>query len=204
MSFCGTREFLLTRVNFPGTRIASFSRTSDVTFVTSDSCVKAHLGRCRPVNMGVDAPSASAEAASVERMRTMNHSLGLQLSRIRLLVVDDQPLVRRGLRRCSRSSPTWRSSARPATASRRSSRRRRLRPDVVLMDLHMPRKVCVAATARDHRCAAADGVRVLTTLEAEQTVFDALRAGGWPTAEGRHRGRGGRDRARRYTAASRG
>ena len=53
----------------------------------------------------------------------------------------------------------------------------RLRPDVVLMDLHMPRKGGVAATREITLSLPHTHVLVLTTLDAEETVFDAVRAG---------------------------
>lgn len=53
----------------------------------------------------------------------------------------------------------------------------RLRPDVVLMDLHMPRKGGVAATREITLLLPDTHVLVLTTLDAEETVFEAIRAG---------------------------
>lgn len=52
-----------------------------------------------------------------------------------------------------------------------------LLPDVVLMDLHMPRKGGVAATREITRSLPQTQVLVLTTMEAEETVFEAIRAG---------------------------
>ncbi len=53
----------------------------------------------------------------------------------------------------------------------------RLRPDVVLMDLHMPRKGGVAATREIMLSLPDTHVLVLTTLDDEDTVFEAVRAG---------------------------
>jgi DNA-binding NarL/FixJ family response regulator len=54
-----------------------------------------------------------------------------------------------------------------------------LLPDVVLMDLHMPRKNGVAATREITLSLPQTHVLVLTTLEAEETVFEAIRAGAY-------------------------
>jgi len=53
----------------------------------------------------------------------------------------------------------------------------RLQPDVVLMDLHMPRKGGVSATREISVARPATRMLVLTTLDAEETVFEAIRAG---------------------------
>jgi DNA-binding NarL/FixJ family response regulator len=52
-----------------------------------------------------------------------------------------------------------------------------LRPDVILMDLHMPLKGGVAATREITRAHPGTQVLVLTTLNDDETVFEAVRAG---------------------------
>jgi DNA-binding NarL/FixJ family response regulator len=53
----------------------------------------------------------------------------------------------------------------------------RLAPDIVLMDLHMPRKGGVAATREITRALPRTQVLVLTTMNDDETVFEAVRAG---------------------------
>ena len=53
----------------------------------------------------------------------------------------------------------------------------RLRPDVVVMDLHMPRQSGVAATREITLALPQTHVLVLTTLDTEEMVFEAIRAG---------------------------
>ncbi len=52
-----------------------------------------------------------------------------------------------------------------------------MHPDVVLMDLHMPLKGGVAATREITRALPGTQVLVLTTLDDDETVFEAVRAG---------------------------
>lgn len=97
--------------------------------------------------------------------------------RIRLLVVDDQPVVRRGLGLMLSMEPDLEVVGEAADGIEAIELAKRLRPDVVLMDLHMPRKGGVGATREITAALPHTRVLVLTTLESEQTVFDAVRAG---------------------------
>jgi len=97
--------------------------------------------------------------------------------RIRLLIVDDQPLVRRGLVLMMSLQPTMDVVGEAGDGIEAVEQAKRLRPDVVLMDLHMPRKGGVGATREISASLPLTRVVVLTTMETEQTVFDAVRAG---------------------------
>ncbi|HUG24415.1 response regulator transcription factor [Piscinibacter sp.] len=97
--------------------------------------------------------------------------------RIRLLIVDDQPLVRRGLVLMMSLQPTMDVVGEASDGVEAVEQAKRLRPDVVLMDLHMPRKGGVGATREISASLPLTRVVVLTTMETEQTVFDAVRAG---------------------------
>jgi DNA-binding NarL/FixJ family response regulator len=97
--------------------------------------------------------------------------------RIRVQIVDDQPLVRRGLALMLSLEPDMEVLGEAGDGIDAVDMARRLRPDVVLMDLHMPRKGGVAATREITAALPQTRVLVLTTMEAEQSVFDALRAG---------------------------
>jgi DNA-binding NarL/FixJ family response regulator len=97
--------------------------------------------------------------------------------RIRVLIIDDQPLVRRGLVLMLSLEADMEVIGEAGDGVEAVEMARRLRPDVVLMDLHMPRKGGVAATREITAALPQTRVLVLTTLETEQSVFDALRAG---------------------------
>jgi DNA-binding NarL/FixJ family response regulator len=97
--------------------------------------------------------------------------------RIRVLVVDDQSLIRRGLAVILALEPDIDVVGQAADGEEAVQVARRERPDVVLMDLQMPRLGGVAAT----RAIAADlpetQVVVLTTFDTDELVFEAIRAG---------------------------
>jgi DNA-binding NarL/FixJ family response regulator len=97
--------------------------------------------------------------------------------RIRVLIVDDQALLRRGMSLMLSLEPDIQVVGEAGDGIEAVDQARQLRPDVVLMDLHMPRKGGVAATREITVELPDTRVLVLTTMESDQTVFDAVRAG---------------------------
>ena len=97
--------------------------------------------------------------------------------RIRVLIVDDQALIRRGMTLMLSVESDMEVVGQASDGAEAVEMAERLRPDVVLMDLHMPRKGGVAATREITLSLPDTHVLVLTTLDAEETVFEAVRAG---------------------------
>jgi DNA-binding NarL/FixJ family response regulator len=99
--------------------------------------------------------------------------------RIGVLVVDDQGLVRAGFRMILEAQPDIEVVGEAADGLDAVAAARRLRPDVVLMDIRMPRLDGLEATRRLAGPGVADPVRVLmlTTFDLDEYVFEALRAG---------------------------
>ena len=98
---------------------------------------------------------------------------------VRVLLADDQDLVRAGLRMIIDSAPDLTVVAEAGTGNQAVRLARESRADVVLMDIRMPDLDGLAATRRITADDDLAGVRVLilTTFEVDEYIFEALRAG---------------------------
>jgi DNA-binding NarL/FixJ family response regulator len=96
---------------------------------------------------------------------------------IRVLLVDDDALVRAGLRMILSSAADLDLVGEADDGSRAVAAVLEHRPDVVLMDIRMPQMDGIAATAALRRLDAPPQVIVLTTFQADEQVMSALRAG---------------------------
>jgi len=98
---------------------------------------------------------------------------------IRVLLADDQTLVRAGFRFIAGSAPDIEVVGEAADGASAVDLARSLRPEVVLMDIRMPGTDGLEATRQIASSPELSGVRViiLTTFEADEYVFEAIRAG---------------------------
>jgi len=95
------------------------------------------------------------------------------MSRTRVLIVDDQPLLRAGFKSVLEASGQVDVVGEAATGVEAIEQARRLDPDVVLMDVRMPDMDGIQATRRMPR----QKVLILTTFGLDEYIIEALRAG---------------------------
>jgi DNA-binding NarL/FixJ family response regulator len=96
---------------------------------------------------------------------------------IRIVIAEDQAVVRRGAVLLLSMEPDMEVVGQACNGVEAVDLARLLHPDVVLMDLHMPVKGGVAATREITQALPGTQVLVLTTLDDDETVFEAVRAG---------------------------
>ncbi|MFJ1705006.1 response regulator [Kitasatospora sp. NPDC088346] len=96
---------------------------------------------------------------------------------IRVVIADDQPLVRSGLRVIMADHPDLDVVGEAASGAEAVRLARELAPDVVVMDLRMPGMDGIEATRLIATGCATTRVLVLTTFDEDEHVYGALRAG---------------------------
>ncbi|HWX33152.1 MAG TPA: response regulator transcription factor [Steroidobacteraceae bacterium] len=96
---------------------------------------------------------------------------------IRIIIAEDQAIVRRGVTLLLSMEPDMEVVGQACNGDEAVNLAQLMRPDVVLMDLHMPVKGGVAATREITRALPGTQILVLTTLDDDETVFEAVRAG---------------------------
>ena len=96
---------------------------------------------------------------------------------LRVLIVDDDDLMRAGLRAVLSCDETVDVVAEAANGHEAVERIRRIQPDVVLMDVRMPNMDGIAATRKITSAVPLTKVLILTTFEDDEYVFGALSAG---------------------------
>jgi len=97
--------------------------------------------------------------------------------KIRVLVTDDQELIRRGLTMMLEMEDDIDIVGQASDGTQAVELAERYQPDVVLMDLKMPRMNGIEATRAITQALPKTRVVILTTYDSEDMVFDAIRAG---------------------------
>ncbi|MER5320517.1 response regulator transcription factor [Streptosporangium roseum] len=96
---------------------------------------------------------------------------------IRLLIADDHPIVRDGIRGMFSGDPGFEVLAEAGDGAQAVELARALNPDVILMDLRMPKMDGVMAIKELARLGVAARVLVLTTYDTDKDVLPAVEAG---------------------------
>src|SRR5215211_350343 len=96
---------------------------------------------------------------------------------LRVLIADDHPLFRDGLRALLMADPAAEIVGEAATGEEAVALAAELQPDVILMDLKMPGLNGIEATRRILQASPHVGVLVVTMFEDDASVFAAMRAG---------------------------
>lgn len=96
---------------------------------------------------------------------------------IKVMLVDDHPIVRAGLETILSSQPDIRVLAQAGSGEEAVAQARSLQPDIVLMDLRLPAMSGVEAIRQIRSACPRTKILVLTTYDGDEDIHQALRAG---------------------------
>ena len=96
---------------------------------------------------------------------------------VRILVADDHEIVRHGLRAILKARLDWEVVGEATTGREAVEQTKKLKPDVIVLDIAMPELNGLEATRQILKCAPATEVLILTMHESEQLVREVLDAG---------------------------
>jgi DNA-binding NarL/FixJ family response regulator len=96
---------------------------------------------------------------------------------LRILIVDDHAVVRRGVRSLLESQPDWEIAGEAATGREAVEQASQLQPDVIVMDLSLPELNGLEATRQILKESPRSEVLVLTMHHSEELARDVLQAG---------------------------
>ena len=96
---------------------------------------------------------------------------------IRILIADDHPVFRYGMRALLSSEPDTEVTGEATSGEEAIVLAERLQPDVILMDLNMPKTNGIEATRRIIETNPNTGILMLTMFEDDDSIFAAMRAG---------------------------
>jgi DNA-binding NarL/FixJ family response regulator len=96
---------------------------------------------------------------------------------VRILVVDDHDIIRRGLKQLLTSRPGWEVCGEAKTGREAVALAKQLQPDIVVMDVSMPELNGLEAARRIHKLFPKMGILILTLHFSDQLVHDIVAAG---------------------------
>jgi len=99
------------------------------------------------------------------------------MEKLRILLVDDHDVVRRGLRSLVEAQVDWEVCGEAATGREAVQKAGRLKPNVVIMDITMPGLNGLEATRQIRKATPGTQVLILTVHESEELLAEAIRAG---------------------------
>ncbi len=105
------------------------------------------------------------------------HNIDDRKRPIRLMVADDQPVILRGLSMILNAEDDIEVVAQAKDGLEAEQLALKTKPDVIVMDLNMPKQSGVVATRNIHSVHPEISIIVLTTFDDDESVFQAVRAG---------------------------
>jgi DNA-binding NarL/FixJ family response regulator len=109
--------------------------------------------------------------------RSSNSSVESWMNNLKILVVDDHDIIRRGLKDLLTAKAGWEICGEAKTGKEAVALSEQLKPDVIVMDISMPDLNGMEAARRIHKILPKTGILILTMHFSDQLVRDVVEAG---------------------------
>lgn len=119
----------------------------------------------------------SSQAIVGNESRNSNSSVESGIYNLRILVVDDHDIIRRGLKDLLTARAGWEICGEAKTGKEAVTLSEQLKPDVIVMDISMPDLNGMEAARRIHKILPKTGILILTMHFSDQLVRDVVEAG---------------------------
>jgi DNA-binding NarL/FixJ family response regulator len=106
-----------------------------------------------------------------------HHLVGSGINNLKILVVDDHDIIRRGLKDLLTAKPGWEVCAEAKTGREAVTLAEQLKPEIIVMDISMPDLNGLEAARRIHKVLPKTGILILTMHFSDQLVRDVVEAG---------------------------
>jgi DNA-binding NarL/FixJ family response regulator len=115
--------------------------------------------------------------AIVSNEAASHHLVGSGINNVKILVVDDHDIIRRGLKDLLTAKPGWEVCAEAKTGREAVTLAEQLKPEIIVMDISMPDLNGLEAARRIHKVLPKTGILILTMHFSDQLVRDVVEAG---------------------------
>jgi two-component system nitrate/nitrite response regulator NarL len=115
--------------------------------------------------------------AALERWPRPKRTMNSRKHRVSLLLVDDHPVVRNGIRACLGKRDQFEVVGEAANGKEAVGKAKELSPDIVLMDLHMPQMDGLEATTRLRKAVPKVKVLILSVNNNRESILQTIRSG---------------------------
>lgn len=140
-------------------------------------CLEKRRGVAAAAQRRVDAQRDPAGYAGVRSKPARDSEMSKQQAKLRLLLVDDHPVIRHGIRACLAGSANIQVIGEAENGKEALCKARELSPEVVLMDLQMPQMDGLAATRLINKEHPTMKVLILSVNNSRETILHIVRSG---------------------------
>jgi two-component system nitrate/nitrite response regulator NarL len=140
-------------------------------------CLEKHRGFAAAAQQRIDTQCDVRGHAGAGSIPARNREMNKQQAKLRLLLVDDHPVIRHGIRACLAGRDNIEVVGEAEDGKEAVRKAKELSPEVILMDLQMPQMDGLAATRLLHKERPSVKVLILSVNSNQETILHIVRSG---------------------------